>query len=87
MSAAIFKDYGCLEIVECWEDYVTDGKVTDFRKAVAAKDGEKIVFCWQVWPDKESFFASEKRMHDDPRLDNSGGRNRPTSCRRDPYGF
>ncbi len=43
-GAKIFKDYGCLEIVECWEDFVPDGKQTDFRRAVAAKDGEKIVF-------------------------------------------
>lgn len=72
LSAQVFKDYGCLEIVECWEDFVPDGKQTDFRRAVAAKEGEKIVFCWQVWPDKESFFAAETKMHEDPRLDNSG---------------
>src|SRR5580704_9065287 len=28
-GAQIFKDYGCLEIVECWEDYVPDGTRTD----------------------------------------------------------
>jgi len=72
ISASIFKDYGCLEIVECWEDFVPDGKQTDFRRAVAAKEGEKIVFSWQIWPDKESFYASEEKMHEDPRLDNSG---------------
>src|SRR6201994_1705389 len=54
-GAAFFRDYGCLEIVESWEDYVPDGKSTDFRKAVAAQPGEKIVFVWQVWPDKEMF--------------------------------
>jgi uncharacterized protein YbaA (DUF1428 family) len=68
-GAQIFKEYGCLEIVECWEDFVPDGKQTDFRRAVAAKEGEKIVFTWQVWPDKESFAAAETKMHEDPRLD------------------
>jgi uncharacterized protein YbaA (DUF1428 family) len=68
-SAQIFKEYGCLEIVECWEDFVPDGRQTDFRRAVAAKEGEKIVFTWQVWPDKESFNAAETKMHEDPRLD------------------
>ena len=40
-GAKLFKDYGCLEIVECWEDFVPDGKQTDFRRAVAAKDGRE----------------------------------------------
>lgn len=71
-GAKFFKEYGCLEIVECWEDFVPDGKETDFRKAVAAKDGEKIVFTWQVWPDRESFRAAEERMHEDPRMDVAG---------------
>ena len=47
-SAAFFREYGCLEIVESWEDFVPDGKQTDFRRAVAARPGEKIVFAWQV---------------------------------------
>ncbi len=71
-GARIFKDYGCLEIVESWEDFVPDGKQTDFRRAVAAQPGEKIVFTWQIWPDKASFYAAEAKMHEDPRLDNSG---------------
>ena len=49
--------------VHRWEDFVPDGKETDFRRAVAAREGEKIVFTWQVWPDRESFFAAETRMH------------------------
>src|ERR1700744_1704960 len=71
-GAKIFKDYGCLEIVESWEDYVPDGKQTDFRRAVAAKPGEKIVFVWQVWADKETFKAAEARMHYDERMDTAG---------------
>jgi uncharacterized protein YbaA (DUF1428 family) len=72
-SAAIFKRYGCLEIVESWEDFVPDGKETDFRRAVAAKEGEKIVFAWQIWPDKESLEAAENRMHEDGVLDVADG--------------
>ncbi|HEY0266570.1 MAG TPA: DUF1428 domain-containing protein [Rhizomicrobium sp.] len=71
-GARFFKEYGCLEIVECWEDFVPDGKQTDFRRAVAAREGEKIVFTWQVWPDKESFQAAEEKMHQDPRMDSAG---------------
>ncbi|USI74709.1 DUF1428 domain-containing protein [Sphingomonas morindae] len=71
-SADFFKDYGCLEIVECWEDFIPNGVQTDFRKAVAARDGEKIVFTWQVWSDKASFQAAEEKMHHDPRMDSAG---------------
>ncbi|MGN6516429.1 MAG: DUF1428 domain-containing protein [Rhizomicrobium sp.] len=72
MSAAFFEEYGCLEIVEAWEDFIPDGKQTDFRKAVAAKPGEKIVLTWQIWKDKQTFEAAEHRMHDDPRMDAAG---------------
>ena len=71
-GARFFREYGCLEIVECWEDAVPSGKQTDFRRAVAAQDGEKIVFTWQVWPDKAFFEAAEERMHHDPRMDSAG---------------
>ena len=71
-GAEIFKRYGCLEIVECWEDFVPDGKQTDLRRAVAAKEGEKIVFTGQIWPDRASFYAAEAKMHRDNALDVSG---------------
>ena len=71
-SAAIFQSYGCIEIVEAWEDFVPEGKNTDFRKAVAARPGEKIVFVWQIWPSKEALDAAEERMHADGVLDSAG---------------
>ena len=58
-SASLFQEYGCVEIVESWEDDVPDGKQTDFRRAVAALPGEKIVFVWQIWPDKATLSAAE----------------------------
>jgi len=71
-SAAFFKDYGCLEIVEAWEDKVPTGKYTDFRRAVDAKDGEKIVFSWQIWPSKQALEEAEEKMHQDPRMEPVG---------------
>ncbi len=71
-GAKIFMDYGCPEIVESWEDFVPDGQQTDFRRAVAARPGEKIVFTWQIWPDKETFYSAEAKMHEDGRLDTAG---------------
>ena len=71
-GAEIFRRYGCLEIVESWEDFVPSGKQTDFRRAVAAQEGEKIVFVWQVWADKAALDAAEERMHADGVLDAFG---------------
>ena len=71
-SAAIFKEYGCLEIVESWEDNVPTGRFTDFRRAVDARDGEKIVFSWQIWPSKKALDEAEVKMHQDPRFEISG---------------
>lgn len=71
-SAAFFQEYGCLEVVESWEDNVPSGKQTDFRRAVAAKEGEKIVFSWQIWPSREALDAAEIKMHQDPRMDAIG---------------
>jgi len=71
-SAAIFKEYGCLEVVDGWEDLVPHGKHTDYHRAVAAKEGEKIVVSWQIWPDKKSFNVSEEKMHRDNALEISG---------------
>lgn len=71
-SARLFREYGCLEIVESWEDFIPEGKQTDFRRAVAAKPGERIVLVWQIWPGKAEFEAAEARMHGDERFEPEG---------------
>jgi uncharacterized protein YbaA (DUF1428 family) len=68
-GAALFSEYGCLETVEAWEDNVPDGAHTDFRRAVDAKPGEKIVFSWQVWPDKATLDSAEAKMREDTRFE------------------
>lgn len=64
----IAKDYGALEQVETWEVSVRDGEQTDFRKAVRLQEGEKVMFSWVVWPDKETADAGEEKMMADPRM-------------------
>ena len=71
-AAPLFQEYGAIGIVECFEDDVKDGKVTDFRRAVAAEDGEQIVFSWIVWPDKATRDAANKKMMEDPRMKPDG---------------
>ncbi|MBB6598263.1 DUF1428 domain-containing protein [Luteimonas sp. MC1825] len=65
----MFMDRGALRVLECWADDVPDGKVTDFRRAVQARDDESVVFSWIEWPDKATRDAAMKDMMDDPRAD------------------
>lgn len=64
----MFIEFGALEATENWEEDVPDGEVTDFRKAVAAEPGEKIVFSWIVWPDKKTCDEGIKKMEGDERM-------------------
>jgi uncharacterized protein YbaA (DUF1428 family) len=48
----LLKKHGALRTMETWGDDVPHGQVTDFYKAVQAKDGENVVFTWIVWPSK-----------------------------------
>lgn len=67
-----FMEWGATRILECWEDDVPDGKVTDFRRAVQASDGEAVVFSWIEWPDKATRDAGMQKMmaamETDPRI-------------------
>jgi uncharacterized protein YbaA (DUF1428 family) len=69
----MFMELGATRIIECWEDDVPDGKLTDFRRAVQATPDEAVVFSWIEWPDKET---RDKAMatimnpdNADPRMD------------------
>jgi len=58
----VFLDLGATRILECWGDDVKDGKLTDFRRAVQAKDDETVVFSWIEWPDKATRDAAMAKM-------------------------
>jgi uncharacterized protein YbaA (DUF1428 family) len=48
--------------VECWGVDIPEGKLTDFRKAVAAEPGETAVFAWFEYPDRQARDTSNERM-------------------------
>ena len=68
----LLKEYGATRVVECWEDDVPEGKVTDFRGAVKAEKGEVIVFSWMEFPSKAVRDEAFKKMMEDPRMEALG---------------
>ena len=67
-AAPLFKEFGATRVVECWGDDVPDGKQTDFRRAVQAKDGENVVFSFIEWTDKETRDAAWTKIVADPDM-------------------
>ena len=65
---SIFIEFGALRVMEAWGDDVPDGKLTDFKRAVQAKDNETVVFSWIEWPDKATRNAAMEKMRNDPRM-------------------
>jgi uncharacterized protein YbaA (DUF1428 family) len=75
-STALFREQGALAVTECWGEDVPDGKVTDFKRAVALKEGETVAVGWITWPDKaardkawEALMADERMMKMDMPFD------------------
>lgn len=65
---SFFLKHGALRVVDGWGVDVPDGKVTDFRRAVAAEDGEQVIFGWIEWPDKATRDAAFGAMMTDPNM-------------------
>lgn len=64
-TAPMFRKHGAVRTVECWEDDVAEGKLTDFRRAVQAKPDEAVVFSWIEWPDKAARDRGMRAAMDD----------------------
>jgi uncharacterized protein YbaA (DUF1428 family) len=67
-AADVFKEYGAVRVVEAWGDDVPDGKVTDFRRAVKAEDGETVVYSFIEWPSKAARDEAWAKVMADPRM-------------------
>jgi uncharacterized protein YbaA (DUF1428 family) len=69
-AAELARQWGATRVVENWGDDVPPGKLTDFQRAVQAKDDEVIVFSWIEYPDKATRDAVMKKMMEDPAMRN-----------------
>ena len=67
-ASGVFREYGATRVIEAFEDDVTDGKVTDYRRAVKTEPGEKVVFSFIEWPNKEVRDEGWKKVMADERM-------------------
>lgn len=67
-AARLFKEFGATRIVECWGDDIPDGKLTDFSKAVQAKEDEVVVIAWIEYPSREVRDEVHKKVMSDARM-------------------
>ena len=71
-AVTYFKSLGATRIVECWGDDVPKGEVTDFYKAVQAREDETVIFSWIEYPSKEVRDAANQKIMTDPRMQAMG---------------
>lgn len=64
-------EFGAIKIFECWGDDIPEGSVTDYRRAVHAKDDETVVLSLIEWPDKETRDRGNEKMHELAMTDES----------------
>ena len=67
-TAALFKEHGATACVETWGNEIPTGNVTDFQRAVQAKDDETIAFSWIMWPSKSARDAAWEKLMQDERM-------------------
>lgn len=67
-AAAVCKEHGALQVVECWGNDVPEGELTSFSMAVKRKDDETVIFSWITWASKAARDEGMKKVMADPRL-------------------
>ncbi len=70
--ADLVQELGVRRQVEAWGDEVPHGTVTDFYRAVDAKEDETVVFSWFEYPSKSARDAANERLRNDPRMKELG---------------
>ena len=84
-AAVIFKEYGALQVVDCWGDDVPEGKLTSFPMAVKREPNETVIFSWVSWPSRGARDEGWKKVMADPRMQ-PGAMTMPFDGKRMIYG-
>ena len=71
-AVPLFAEFGATRLLEAWASDVPDGTVTDFRKAVQAKEDEDVVFSWFEYPSKAVRDSANEKMMSDHRMEQMG---------------
>lgn len=66
-----FRDLGATGLMVAWGDDIPDGRWTDFRRAVDARDDETPVLCWMTWPDRATRDAAHQAFMERADIDPS----------------
>ncbi|HEX5238453.1 MAG TPA: DUF1428 domain-containing protein [Sphingomicrobium sp.] len=82
--APVLQECGVRRMVEAWADEVPHGKVTDFYRAVDAKDDETVVFSFFEFANKAERDSATEKFMNDPRLQDMS--NVPFDAKRMIYG-
>lgn len=82
--AAIFKQHGALQVVDCWGDDVPEGKLTSFPLAVKLEAGETVVLGWVTWPSRAVRDAGWQKVMAEPAM--QSGATPPFDGKRMIYG-
>ena len=71
--ADVVREFGIVRQVEAWASDVPHGQVTDFYRAVDAKDDETVVFSWFEYSSREARDHANEKFRSDPRMHELGG--------------
>lgn len=67
-AAAVWREHGALDYVECVADDVKTGKVTSFPQSVRLEEGETVVFAWILYESREHRDRVNAKVMEDPRI-------------------
>jgi uncharacterized protein YbaA (DUF1428 family) len=81
-AAAVWREHGALEYVECIADDVEPGEVTSFPQSVNLKADETVVFSYIVYDSREHRDRVNEKALQDPRIAGMDPKTMPFDAKR-----